>query len=276
MRSKSFEINNSHAAILVDASQICKWTYNLAMANVKPDVRIFENLDSLRQAAAELFVETSAQAIVQRGRFLVTLSGGNTPTELYKLLAQSPFKEQIDWPRVRVFWGDERCVAIEDLESNYRQARDVLLSHVPIPAENIHRVESSLEPSEAAKDYTLVLKQFASPPLDWPRFDLALLGLGEDGHTASLFPGSEVNVSSPTLAVTARYQSRPANRVTLTPLVFNGARRIIFLVSGESKAQTLANVLYGGYHPEQLPAQRIHPTDGELIWMVDKLAASKL
>jgi len=175
--------------------------YNLAMANVKPDVRIFENLDSLRQAAAELFVETSAQAMSSAGDFC-HMSGGNTPTELYKLLAQSPFKEQIDWPRVRVFWGDERCVAIEDLESNYRQARDVLLSHVPIPAENIHRVESSLEPAEAAKDYALVLKQFASPPLDWPRFDLALLGLGEDGHTASLFPGSEVNVSSPTLAVT--------------------------------------------------------------------------
>lgn len=243
------------------------------MANTKPNVRVFENLDSLSQAAAEFVVETSVQAIFGRGLFLIVLSGGNTPAELYKSLAQSPYKEQIDWPRVHVFWGDERCVSIEDSENSYRQAYDALLSHVPIPAENIHRVKSDLEPAEAAKDYANVLKRFASPALDWPRFDLVLLGMGEDGHTASLFPGSEMNVSIPTLAITAQYQNRPANRVTLTPLVFNSARRIVFLVSGESKAQTLANVLYGGYHPEQLPAQRIDPTDGELIWMVDKLAA---
>lgn len=276
MRRESFDVNDSHAAIVAHASQICKWTYNLAMANTKPDVRVFENLNLLSRAAAELFVETSVQAILQRGRFLAALSGGNTPTELYKLLAQSPYKEQVDWTHVHTFWGDERCVPIEDSENSYRQAYDSLLSQVLIPAENIHRVESDLEPAEAAKNYANVLKQFASAPLDWPRFDLALLGMGEDGHTASLFPGSEVNVSLPTLAVTARYQDRPAHRVTLTPLVFNSARRIIFLVSGESKAQTLANVLYGGYDPKQLPAQRIRPTDGEVIWMVDKLAAKQL
>jgi 6-phosphogluconolactonase len=245
------------------------------MANTKPNVRVFENLDLLSQAAAKLFIETSAQAILERGHFLVALSGGNTPTELYKLLAQSPYKEKLDWPRVHVFWGDERCVPIEDSENNYRQTYDALLSHVPIPVENIHRVESMLVPAEAAKDYAHVLKQFASPPLEWPRFDLALLGMGEDGHTASLFPGSEANVSTPTLAVTAQYQNRPANRVTLTPLVLNSTRRIVFLVSGESKAQTLANVLYGGYYPEQFPAQRIRPTAGDLIWMVDKLAAKQ-
>jgi 6-phosphogluconolactonase/glucosamine-6-phosphate isomerase/deaminase len=128
MRSKSFEVNNSHTVILVDASQICKWTYNLAMTYMKADVRIFENLNSLSQAAAELFIETSAQATLQRGRCLVTLSGGLTPTESYKLLAQSPDKEQIDWSRFHVFWGDERCVPIEDLESNYRQAHGALLS----------------------------------------------------------------------------------------------------------------------------------------------------
>jgi 6-phosphogluconolactonase len=164
----------------------------------------------------------------------------------------------------------------EDLENNYRQARDVLLGRVPIPTENVHRVPSDLEPEAAELNYALVLKQFASPPLDWPRFDLVLLGMGEDGHTASLFPGSEVNVSAPTSAVTAQYQNRPARRVTLTPSVFNAARRIIFLVSGESKSETLASVLYGEYHLEQLPAQRIHPTDGELIWLVDRNAASKL
>lgn len=243
---------------------------------MKPDIRIFENLDILSQATAELFIETSAQAILQRAHFLAALSGGNTPFKLYQFLAQSPYREQIDWPHMHVFWGDERCVPSEDLNNNYRQAHDVLLGRVPIPSDNIHRVQSDLEPAAAAKDYARLLKDFASPPLDWPRFDLVLLGMGDDGHTASLFPGSEVDVSAPTLAVTAQYQGRPANRITLTPLVFNSARRIVFLVSGESKSETLANVLYGEYRPEQLPAQRIHPTDGELIWMVDQPAASKL
>ncbi len=246
------------------------------MDNVKPDVRIFENLESLSEAAATLFIESSARAITERGQFLVALSGGSTPIKLYELLAQSPYREQVDWPRVHVFWGDERCVPPEDLENSYRQAHDVLLALVPIPAENIHRVQSDLEPETAAIDYALVLKQFASPPLDWPRFDLVLLGMGSDGHTASLFPGSEVNPAAATMAVTAQYQDRPANRVTLTPRVFNAARRVIFLVSGESKSETLANVLYGEYRPEQLPAQRIRPTDGELIWMVDQSTASKL
>lgn len=243
---------------------------------MKPDIRIFEDLDILSQATAELFIETSAQAILQRAHFLAALSGGNTPFKLYQFLAQSPYREQIDWPHMHVFWGDERCVPSEDLNNNYRQAHDVLLGRVPIPSDNIHRVQSDLEPAAAAKDYARLLKDFASPPLDWPRFDLVLLGMGDDGHTASLFPGSEVDVSAPTLAVTAQYQGRPANRITLTPLVFNSARRIVFLVSGESKSETLANVLYGEYRPEQLPAQRIHPTDGELIWMVDQPAASKL
>ena len=246
------------------------------MTSLKPDVRIFDDLEALSRAAAELFIEDSKQAVSQRRRFLVVLSGGSTPMKLYKLLAQSPYREQIDWTRVHVFWGDERCVPIEDLENNYRQVRDVLLNQVSIPKENIHRVLSDLEPVAAAEDYARVLKDFASPPLDWPRFDLVLLGMGDDGHTASLFPGSEVNVTTPTMAVTAQYQNRPAHRVTLTPLVFNAAHRIIFLVNGESKSQTLANVLYGEYQPEKLPAQRIHPTDGELIWMVDQNAASKL
>src|SRR5262249_54433619 len=155
-----------------------------------------------------------------------------TPLKSYELLAQSPFHEQVDWPNVHVFWGDERCVPVEDLENSYRQAHDVLLSQVPIPAENIHRVLSDLEPEAAALNYALVLKQFASTPHDWPRFDLVLLGLGTDGHTASLFPGSAVNPARPTLAITARYENRPANRVTLTPAVFNSARRVVFLVSG--------------------------------------------
>ena len=246
------------------------------MTNLKPELRIFDHLEELSLAAAELFIETSVQAIAQRGRFLVELSGGNTPTELYQLLAQKPYREQIDWKRLQAFWGDERCVPVENPENNYRQAHDALLGRVHIPQENIHRIQSELEPDAAAEDYARVLKGFATSPLDWPRFDLVLLGMGNDGHTASLFPGSEVTASTPTLAVTAQYEDRPANRVTLTQLVLNAARRILFLVSGESKSETLANVLYGEYQPEKLPAQRIRPTDGELIWMVERAAARKL
>jgi 6-phosphogluconolactonase len=120
------------------------------------------------------------------------------------------------------------------------------------------------------------LKEFASPPFEWPRFDLVYLGMGEDGHTASLFPGSRVNVSESTMPVTAHYQDRPANRVTLTPLVFNSARTIAFMATGEKKAQTLAKVLRGRYNPELYPAQRIDPKDGKLIWLVDEAAASRL
>jgi 6-phosphogluconolactonase len=246
------------------------------MAGMKPDVRIFENLAALSESAAGLLIESCAQAILDRGRFLVALCGGSTPHKLYELLARSPYFEQVDWARVHVFWGDERCVPAEDLQNNYRQAHDIWLGHVPIPAANIHRIPSELEPDEAAEVYALTLKSYASAPLDWPRFDLVLLGMGDDGHTASLFPGSDVVSSTPTLAVTGKYQDRPANRVTLSPLVFNDARRVIFLVSGESKSEALSNVLYGEPHPERLPAQRIRPTDGDVIWMVDQAAASKL
>ena len=155
---------------------------------MNPTVRIFKDPEQLSLGAAEIFVELAALAITDRGRFLVALNGGGTPNQLFRLLVREP----IDWTRVHVFWGDERLVPPEDPESNYGQAREVLLNHVPIPAENVHRVSSEIEPDAAAMDYARVLQGFASPPLDWPRFDLVLLGMGEDGHTASLFPGSPV------------------------------------------------------------------------------------
>jgi 6-phosphogluconolactonase len=237
-------------------------------------LNIYTNNELLSQAAAQNVVDASREANAARGQFLFVLNGGGTPKRLFELLG-TDFRGKIDWGKTHIFWGDERCVAPNDEESNYGQAREIFLSDIDIPDSNIHRIKGELEPVEASKDYSLVLKGFASAPLDWPRFDLVLLGMGEDGHTASLFPGSEVIVSSPTLAVTAHYEGRPANRVTLTPLVFNAARRILFLVSGEGKSKTLANVLYGGYQPEKFPAQRVRPTDGELIWMVDKAAANK-
>lgn len=239
---------------------------------MKPTVRIFKSVDELSRAAAELFVTLAAQAIRERGRFLVALSGGSAPTALYRLLAREP----MDWTRVHVFWGDERLVPPDDPESNCGQAREVLLKHIPIPSENIHRVASELEPDDAARDYSRVLKEFADPPLDWPRFDLVLLGMGEDGHTASLFPGSPAEATEPVIAVTANYQGRPARRVTLTPLVFNAAQQVIFLVAGANKAITLNRVFNDYNSLEQIPAKRIQPADGQVTWLVDEAAGSAL
>ena len=239
---------------------------------MKENIRIFPNLAALSTAAAQLFTEAAIESIRERGRFLVAFSGGSTPTALYRLLVREP----IDWTRVHIFWGDERLVPPDDPESSYGQAREVLLKRIPIPTENIHRVSSDLEPAAAATDYARVLKEFAAPPLNWPRFDLVLLGMGEDGHTASLFPGSPVDVAEPVIAVTANYQGRPARRVTLTPLVFNAARQVIFLVTGANKAVTLKGVLSDYNSIEQCPAKRIQPTDGQVTWMVDEAAGLAL
>ena len=239
---------------------------------MKPTVRIFKDADELSRAAAELFVTLAVQSIRERGRFLVALSGGSTPMALYRLLAREP----IDWTRIHVFWGDERLVPPEDPENSYGQAWEALLKHIPIPTENIHRVASELDPVAAARDYASILREFAAPPLDWPRFDLVLLGLGEDGHTASLFPGSPVDATEPVIAVTAQYQGRPARRVTLTPPVFNAARQVIFLVTGANKAVTLKGVFSDYNSSEQVPAKRIQPADGQVTWLVDKAAGKEI
>jgi len=242
---------------------------------MRPNLRIFNDLEKLSHHAANLFIEQAAQSILERDQFLVALNGGSTPTRLFQLLA-TDFRAKVDWNKVHVFWGDERCVPPDDAGSSYGQAKDLLLRRVPIPESNIHRIKGELIPVEASKEYSHILKEFASPPLDWPRFDLVYLGMGEDGHTASLFPVAPVNVSEAALPVTAHYQDRPANRVTLTQLVFNSARMVVFMATGEKKAITLAEVLSDRYNPELYPAQRIDPKDGELIWLVDEDAAGKL
>jgi 6-phosphogluconolactonase len=242
---------------------------------MKPELRIFRDPERLSRHAANLFVEQAGRSVRERNQFLVALNGGSTPNRLFQLLA-TDYREQVDWSKVQVFWGDERCVPPDDTGSSYRQARDLLLSYVPIPESNINRIKGELPPSEASQEYVVTLREYASAPFDWPSFDLVYLGMGEDGHTASLFPGSPVRVSEPALPVTAHYQDRPANRVTLTQLVFNQARLIVFMATDEKKAITLAEVLSDRYNPELYPAQRIDPKDGELIWLVDEAAASKL
>jgi 6-phosphogluconolactonase len=236
----------------------------------------FSDSQTLSVFAADLLAQIANEAISTRNRFLVALSGGSTPMALYKLLAQTPYKESLPWERMFFFWGDERCVAPDDVESSYNQAHKALLDQAPIPGSNIIRIKGELPPVDAAEDYARALKKYSTDGLEWPRFDLVLLGLGADGHTASLFPGSMETNGLVTVAVTAKYQDRPANRVSLTPEVFNAARNVIFLVTGKEKAGALAATLTGKRDPFRLPAQRILPAEGKTWWLVDEAAASLL
>lgn len=241
-------------------------------------LRVYDDLDTLTRAAADdLAALLTAPATAHRA-LTIALSGGSTPQGLYALLAQPPYAHSLPWSRMHFFWGDERCVSVEHPESNYGQAQQALLQHVPVPAENIHRVRVELPPAEAAADYAHQLAQHADPGLRWPRFDLVLLGLGEDGHTAALFPGliTQRERRSPVLHVQASYLGRPAERITLTPLVFNDARHIFFLVAGEKKAPAVRAVLKGYADPEQTPASRIRPTAGVVTWLLDRAAAQLL
>ncbi|GAB4503743.1 MAG: 6-phosphogluconolactonase [Anaerolineales bacterium] len=238
-------------------------------------LQIFDDPDALSRSAAGYVARLAEQAVSQRGRFLVALAGGSTPRRLYRLLTGHPFLERIPWQVTHWFWGDERCVPPDDPESNYGQARALLFDHVPAPETNIHRVRGELDPPQAAADYAHTLRRFADPGLPWPRFDLVLLGLGADGHTASLFPGSppDPGPDTATLAVTATYAGRPAHRVTLTPRVFNDAHHVLFLVSRAEKAAALATTLDGPRDPLRRPAQRIHPSHGQVTYLVDRSAA---
>jgi 6-phosphogluconolactonase len=244
----------------------------------KPQIRVFNTLEDLSIAAAEHFTKVVRQAIASRGIAHVALSGGSTPQRLFQLLAQDPCREAVPWEAIHVYWGDERCVPPDDPESNYGQARRLLLDHVPVRQEAIHRMRGELPPEQAAVDFIQTLAQQAEAGRAWTRLDWVLLGMGADGHTASLFPG-QVNPGEdtlPAMAVTADYQGRPANRVTLTPQVFNDARSVIFLVTGANKAAVLASVIKGPRDPLHLPAQRIQPVDGSMTWLVDAAAANSL
>jgi 6-phosphogluconolactonase len=237
--------------------------------------RIFADAAALNQAAAHLLTTLAQAAVAEYGRFSIALSGGGTPTGVYQRWAQPPFRDAMPWQHTHLLWGDERLVPPDDAGSNYRQIADLLLPHVPIPPENVHRAKGELPPAAAVADYTQQLQAFAGGTAV-PILDVVLLGLGSDGHTASLFPGSPVDPPEWVVGVTAEYDGRPARRLSLTPTVINQARHIIFLVTGASKAATLQKVFDGPPQPEQLPAQRIQPTHGRLTWLVDVAAAQNL
>jgi 6-phosphogluconolactonase len=242
-------------------------------------VTIYPDPEALSRAAADQFVEIANNAVQNRGIFSVALSGGTTPQQLYRLLGSEPFSEQVDWSKTHIFWGDERCVPPDHSESNYHRAQEALLNHIPIPDENVHRIQAELPPEQAAEEYEETLLRFFSSLTDEEErnqasFDLILLGMGDDGHTASLFPGTAV-VHEETFWVRAHYVDKlVAWRVTLTPAILDRARHITFLVSGAAKSYTLQRVLYGAYLPDRYPAQVIRADNGEILWLVDEAAAS--
>lgn len=228
---------------------------------------VFPDPYLLVEHAAQLFVQ---QAVAARGRFSVALSGGSTPRALYERLASAEFSGRIPWQDVHLFWGDERCVPPDHADSNYRMTAESLLGRVPLPVENIHRIHAELAPHEAAAHYEAGLRAFFGST---PVFDLALMGMGDDGHTASLFPDSPALTESARWAVAVEHTAPPpplVSRVTLTFGVFNAARRVVFLVTGAGKAQKLAEIRRGA----DLPAGRIRPPNGDLLWLVDEAAAA--
>lgn len=235
-------------------------------------------MPSLYRAAAARVVYVALDAVRARGRFKIALSGGNTPQALFTLLASPALREAMPWQDTLFFWGDERCVPPDQAESNYFQAKETMFTRAPVMAENIHRVRGELSPEAACQDYLMTLRRHADRELSFPIFDLVLLGLGSDGHTAALFPDarSEIEQTHAALAVEANYQGRPASRVTLTPLTFNAARNIMFLVSGSAKAAAVARTLQGPHDPARAPAQMICPNDSTVAWFMDHSAAGAL
>lgn len=269
---------------------------------MKPERRVYCAASKLADAAAELFAELARDSVAAHGRFAVALSGGSTPRETYRRIGYGQLVGPETWRRTHLFWGDERCVPPDHRDSNYRMAREAMLSRVPVPQENIHRIQGELPPEEAADRYDALLRDFFAnagaegadekqkaaaayaaqtgaaqqPSAAPPRFDLLFLGMGEDGHTASLFPGSPLVREESRWAAATYAEHLAAWRVSLTPPVLNAAATIVFLVCGTAKAARVKDVLESPSDPDRLPAQIVAPSEGRLIWLVDAEAATLL
>ena len=239
------------------------------------EIIICRDGDELSRKAAGQFVSLACQVIAAHGRFSVALSGGSTPKALYSLLATGEFNEQLAWRQIHLFWGDERCVAPDHAESNYRMVKESLLSKIVMPSDNVYRMAGEKEPAVAAAESEAQLRMHFHIEDDTvPRFDLVLLGLGEDGHTASLFPGSSALNETRRLVATTYVAKLNAHRLTLTFPVINNAAQIAFLVAGESKSAIVKEILTT--EKCDYPAARIRPENGQLIWFITQDAASDL
>lgn len=244
------------------------------------DIIVCSSSDEIFRRAADIFVDGAEAA---GGQFTVALAGGSTPKGMYSLLASDAYRNRLDWSRLHVFFGDERCVPPESEYSNYRMASLALLSQVPIPPRQIYRIRGEVSPNIAAGEYegTLLRIFGQSDEAPFPRFDLILLGMGPDGHTASLFPGSAA-LREQKRWVTAndvdKFKDTPTpwQRVTLTYPVINASAHVLFMVAGADKADALREVLEGAPNPDLYPSQSVRPVSGNLTWLIDQAASQKL
>ncbi|HEX8069438.1 MAG TPA: 6-phosphogluconolactonase [Pyrinomonadaceae bacterium] len=240
-----------------------------------PNVLVFDDSAEVARAGARRFVDLSREAIFARGRFAVALAGGSTPKVIYELLASDAYRNEVDWTHVHVFFGDERCVPPDHKDSNYRMATEALLAHVPLPAAHVHRMVGEGDAVANARLYEDELREFfAGEP--WPRLDLVMLGMGDDGHTASLFPGTRALAEEQAWVTSNWVEKFNTFRITLTAPAINHAAHVLFIVTGAGKADRLPEVLTGARDTDRLPSQLIRPVNGTLEWFTDKAAAANL
>jgi 6-phosphogluconolactonase len=242
----------------------------------RAEVIVFKDAGELALGAARNIQSIIRQTLSEQDRFSLVLSGGSTPRAIYTLLGQPPLLDHVTWSRVHFFWGDERCVPPDHAYSNYLMAYETLLSHLPLPSQNIHRIQGEILPGEAAGAYEQELAEFFGHKDRLPHLDLVMLGMGEDGHTASLFPGSPALDETERWIVAVEHTQPPTplvSRISMTLPLLNAARRVALIVSGSNKAGLVRRAISGEKGPSLLPVQRVAPEDGELTWLLDEAAA---
>jgi 6-phosphogluconolactonase len=243
------------------------------------EIRILADANAIAQTAAAEFLEAAKQAVSEKGNFSVALSGGSTPKALYGLLiANQILQATVPWGKIQFYFGDERHVPPDDPDSNFRMATEAMLAKAPVDAQQVHRIKGeNRDAAQAAEEYEEDLRtSFRLAEGQLPHFDLVLLGMGPEGHTASLFPGTKALKEKRRLVVSNWVGKLYTDRITLTPPVLNNAARVVFMVQGAEKAPALKAVLEGPYEPDQLPAQIIKPKQGKVLWLVDPAAAAML
>lgn len=242
----------------------------------EPNLIILNDAQELYVRAAEEIAHISGEAICTHGEFTICLSGGSTPAATYDLLA-TRFHLSVDWKEVQFYWGDERCVQPDHPESNFAMANRAMLGKLALRPDQVHRMRGEDPPASAAAAYEHELrKQFSLGDGDFPRFDLVLLGLGDNRHTASLFPGDPALHETQRMVVPVEVDAEPRKRLTITPPVINNAQRVMFLAAGQGKAAAVKDIIEGPRDPDKFPAQIVQPHDGEVIWILDKAAANLL
>ena len=238
------------------------------------ELHVYKNPDELSHAVADWIAKSISDTLKRQDRFTIALSGGSTPKALHKLLAASPYKEEIDWSKLHVFWGDERAVPFSDDRNNAKMAFETLLNFVPIPPYHIHVMRTDIAPEQSAVEYEAILHMYFDNTAT--SFDLVLLGMGDDGHTLSLFPGTDAVHEERAWTIAYFLKAQDMYRITLTKTIVNRSARIAFLTTGTGKAHALKEVQQGAYNPDLYPSQEIKPVKGELHWFVDEAAAAGL